>query len=112
VDQEVREAAVVFLHAEATDEAPERRSAVLRHTLKHVKWLANKKELKNIVIHSFTHLGAAAAAPSVAQAFISDLADRLVDTGYQVSTTPFGYSCEWELHVYGDSLAKVWKEIQ
>jgi hypothetical protein len=39
------------------------------------------------------------------------LAERLRDTGYHVWLTPFGYFCEWELSVYGESLAKVWKEI-
>ena len=38
-------------------------------------------------------------------------ADRLRETGYQVWTTPFGYFCEWDLSVHGESLAKVWKEI-
>ena len=36
---------------------------------------------------------------------------RLREAGYDVWTTPFGYFCEWDLSVYGESLAKVWKEI-
>jgi hypothetical protein len=36
----------------------------------------------------------------------------LSETGYKVSNTPFGYFCEWDLEVFGDSLAKVWKEIR
>jgi hypothetical protein len=111
VDKEVKEAVVVFLHAETSDERDERRNAVLRQALKHVKWLANKRELRNIVIHSFTHLGGATAPPATAESFIAILADRLRETGYKVSVTPFGYFCEWELNVYGESLAKVWKEI-
>jgi hypothetical protein len=60
---------------------------------------------------SFTHLGGETAAPEFAERFIGTAAERLRETGYQVSTTPFGYSCEWDLSVYGESLAKVWKEI-
>ena len=111
VDERVTDTLVVFIHAEAADAEEQSKNPVLRQTLKHVKWLANKRELKNIVIHSFTHLGGETAAPADAEAFINTLALRLRDTGYQVWITPFGYFCEWDLSVYGESLAKVWKEI-
>ena len=112
VDDEITEAVVVFIHAKATDAEAGRAPAVLRQSLKHVKWLANKRDLKNIVLHSFTHLGGATAEPARAESFITLLAQRLRDTGYQVWNTPFGYFCEWDLSVYGESLAKVWKEIR
>lgn len=110
-DQEVMNALVVFLHAEASDAATDRLPSIERQTLKHLKWLANKRMLQTVVLHSFSHLGGATAAPSFALAFIAATAERLRAAGYQVSTTPFGYSCEWDLSVYGQSLAKVWKEI-
>ena len=112
VEEEVAETLVAFIHAEASDEIEERRISVLRQTLKHMKWLANKRGLKNIVIHSFTHLGGDTASPAGAELFINTLAERLRETGYQVWITPFGYFCEWDLDVYGESLAKVWKEIR
>jgi hypothetical protein len=99
----------VFLHAEERDAA--QRAGVFRHALKHVKWLANKRALRNVVLHSFTHLGAASAPPEFAQTFLIELAERLRATGYSVWLTPFGWFCEWDLAVYGDSLAKVWKEL-
>ena len=111
VEDELSEAVVAFLHAEEKDEAQEERARVFRHTLKHVKWLANKRELRNVALHSFTHLGARNADPAFASAFLDELAERLRSTGYQVKTTPFGWFCEWELSVYGESLAKVWKEV-
>ncbi|MSP37337.1 MAG: hypothetical protein EXR70_02435 [Deltaproteobacteria bacterium] len=111
VDQEVAEAVIVFIHAEAADNDSERSASVLRQSLKHIKWLANKRDLKNIVLHSFTHLGGASAEPTYAETFITTLDQRLQETGYQVWRTPFGYFCEWDLSVYGESLAKVWKEI-
>jgi hypothetical protein len=111
-DEEVAEAVVVFVHAETSDAKEDRMGSVLRQTLKHIKWLANKRQLKNIVIHSFTHLGGETATPPAAEAFIDTLARRLGETGYNVWFTPFGYFCEWDLSVYGDSLAKVWKEIR
>lgn len=112
VDQEVAETLVVFVHAEVADAADDRYTSVLRQSLKHIKWLANKRALKNIVLHSFTHLGGDTASPAFAESFIDTTAARLRETGYQVWTTPFGYFCEWDLSVYGESLAKVWKEIR
>lgn len=111
VEENVPETLVVFLHAEAADETGERRGAVLRQTLKHVKWLANKRGLKNVVLHSFAHLGGAGASASFTEAFLNEIGGRLRANGYSVWLTPFGYFCEWDLSVYGDSLAKVWKEI-
>ncbi len=111
IEQEVAETIVVFIHAEAADSGAERSGSVLRQTLKHIKWLANKRELKNVVIHSFTHLGGLTAPAELAESFIAALQQRLSESGYQVWTTPFGYFCEWDLSVYGESLAKVWKEI-
>jgi Archaea-specific editing domain of threonyl-tRNA synthetase len=110
-EEQVSCAVVIFVHAERSDEDPERITSILRRTLKHIKWLANKRVLKNIVIHSFTHLGGETASPDFAEAFINTIAQRLRETDYTVWTTPFGYFCEWDISVYGDSLAKVWKEI-
>jgi len=112
VEAEVLEAVVAFIHAESSDADPARSLSVQRQALKHLKWLANKREFKNIVLHSFTHLGGNTAEPAFAESFIAALAERLHDAGYQVWTTPFGYFCEWDLNVYGESLAKVWKEIR
>ena len=112
VDQTVEATLVVFIHAEARDAEEDRKTSVQRQTLKHIKWLANKRELNNIVLHSFAHLGGETAPPAYAEASITTLAERLRETGYKVWITPFGYFCEWDLSVYGESLAKVWKEIR
>jgi len=108
---QVSDAVVVFMHMDAKDESEERRSRVFRHTLKHIKWLANKRSFRTVVLHSFTHLGGENAAPDFALTFMEEMEDRLTNTGYTVHKTPFGYFCEWNLHVYGESLAKVWKEV-
>jgi len=111
IDEEVAETIVVFIHAEASDSEEVRRVSVLRQSLKHLKWLANKRAFRNIVFHSFAHLGGETAEPAFAESFINNAAERLREAGYGVWTTPFGYFCEWDLSVYGESLAKVWKEI-
>ena len=109
IDTSVDEALVAFRHIESQDEADHKR--VFKHTLKHVKWLANKRSLKTVVLHSFTHLGGDNASPQYAATFMHELASRLTATEYIVHRTPFGYFCSWDIKVYGDSLAKVYKAI-
>ena len=108
-EEAVDDAVVVFMHVEEKDAAD--RDDVFRKTLKNVKWLANKRDLRRVVLHSFTHLGGRNADPAFAADFIHELADRLRATGYEAWVTPFGYFNEWELSVYGESLGKVWKEL-
>ena len=108
VAETVPEAVVVFLHAEAEDEA---KPGLETKVVKNIKWLANKRQLKKVVLHSFTHLSGSTASSEFAQGLLDGLEQRLHDTGYEVWQTPFGYFCEWELAVYGDSLAKVFKEL-
>ena len=106
---EADDAVVVWMHVEAGDVEDE--SRVFRHCLKHIKWIANKRKMRTIVLHFFAHLGGEGSDPDFARGFIERLGVRLTDTGYDVKLTPFGYFCAWELDVYGDSLAKVFKTI-
>lgn len=110
VQDESTDAVVAYLHIESRDEGDGRSRAFLQ-TLKHIKWIANKRSMRNVVLHSFTHLGGINADPTFAHHFMVELAERLRSTGYEVKITPFGYVCAWTLDVYGDSLAKVYKEI-
>lgn len=111
VDEDVEDTVVAFVHAEAGDEGEAERARALRHTLKHLKWLAGKREWRRVVLHSFTHLGAENARPGFARGFLEELGGRLESAGFEVWSTPFGYFCEWDLSVYGESLAKVWKQV-
>ena len=108
VERAVSDAVVVFIHAEAGDVD---NGKLETKVAKNVKWLANKRGLKQVVLHSFGHLSQSNAPPDFAQAFISGLAKRLQGAQYQVEQTPFGYFCQWDLGVYGESLAKVFKEL-
>ena len=108
---EVRDAVVAFVHVERGDVDREGAASAFRQALKHLKWLANKRALRIVVLHSFTHLGGDAAEPAPAQDLLERLAARLAETGYATHVTPFGWLNEWEISVYGESLAKVWKQI-
>jgi hypothetical protein len=105
----VQDAVVAFIQVEAADE--ENYARAFRHLLKHLKWLANKKGFRTIVLHSFTHLGGENAPPELAEQLFSEMSQRLESTGYEVAMTPFGWFCSWQLDVYGESLAKVYKAI-
>ena len=101
--------AVIFVHAEAEDQ--HERTRVMTKAVKNVKWIAGKRKLDNVALHSFTHLSESRADPSFARDFLDELGERLTRSGFSVWQTPFGYTCEWELSVYGPSLAKVFKSI-
>ena len=73
--------------------------------------LLSSTQTDDFVLHSFTHLASSKASPQFAKDFIERLASRLRENGYDVLVTPFGYVCEWDLSVYGESLAKVYKEV-
>ncbi len=106
---QVTDAAVIFVHSEPQDEAE--RDGLETKFVKNVKWIAGKRGFHNIVLHSFTHLAEASASPQFAEAFLQSAAARLRNTGYQVVLTPFGWVCEWDLAVHGESLAKVFKSL-
>ena len=108
-EEEARQAVVVFYHAEAQDQG--RESKVLAKMVKNIKWLAGKFATKRVVLHSFGHLSASKAPPGLAQDLAQQAAQRLANADYEVSLTPFGYLNEWKMHVAGESLAKVFKEI-
>ena len=112
-DQELeatcQEAVVVFYHVEAED--LERRGKVITKLVKNIKWLAGKFDSNNVVLHSFNHLSNSKAPVDFAEKLVQEACQRLERAGYSLTVTPFGYLNEWKLHVAGESLAKVFKEI-
>ena len=72
---------------------------------------SSMRSLNRVVLHSFAHLADTKAPPDFAEAFLTGLSQRLRGAGYQVMATPFGFSCGWELSVYADPVAKVYKSV-
>ena len=89
----LEDAVVVFVHAEAADFAEDRADSVFKKALKHTKWLANKRELRRLCLHSFAHLADTRADANWTRDFLDELAERLRGNGYEVAATPFGESC-------------------
>lgn len=108
-EESLKNAAVIFFHVEAEDEA--KRESVLQKFVKNAKWLAGKFGTKSVVLHSFNHLSSSKSSPEFAKGLLDDVVERLRRTGYTLMLTPFGYFNEFKMHVAGDSLAKVFKEF-
>ena len=100
---------VVFFHAEKEDE--DKGKSLLDKLVKNIKWLAGKFNTKNVVIHSFNHLSSSKASPEFSEQMIRDASEKLANSGYVFMCTPFGYFNEFKIHVGGESLAKVYKEL-
>ncbi len=109
IERNVENTIVVFYHAEEED--TDRKSGVLTKLLKNIKWLSGKCGTKEIVLHSFNHLSVSKAPPEFTRKLIDEANTRLTKSGFTVTETPFGYLNEWKIHVAGESLAKVFKEI-
>ncbi len=109
VETDCHHAVVVFYQVEVED--LERRRKILTKFIKNIKWLAGKFDSNSVVLHSFNHLSNSKAPADFAEGLVQDARQRLERNGYSVTVTPFGYLNEWKLHVAGESLAKVFKEI-
>ena len=107
--ESVSDAAVVFFHVEAEDVG--KKSKVVQKFVKNVKWLCGKFTTKNLVLHSFNHLSGSKAEPDFSKEVLDDVVERLERSDFRVMVTPFGYFNEFNIHVAGDSLAKVFKEF-
>ena len=107
--EDIKDSVVIFFHVEAED--VEKKSKVIQKFVKNVKWLCGKFATKNVVLHSFNHLSSSKAEPDFSKEILDEVVERLERTDFQVMVTPFGYFNEFNLHVAGDSLAKVFKEF-
>lgn len=109
LEDEMKDTVVIFFHVEKEDE--EKVKSVFEKFIKNTKWLAGKFNTKNVVLHSFNHLSTSKASPEFSEKFLLDVSEKLKNSGYNVMQTPFGYFNEFIIHVSGESLAKVFKEI-
>jgi len=106
---EIGESLHVWIHSEKQDES--NRAGILRKMVKNIRWLANKLECTTVTLHSFAHLDDSKADPEFADSLIEEVASKLRERDYTVHIVPFGHFDEFNLHVKGPSLAKVFKRI-
>ncbi len=106
---EVKKAVVVFYQVEGED--LERRKKVVEKLVKNIKWLARKFNTPRVVLHSFSHLSSSKAPPKESREIINQTKEKLQRGGFELFETPYGWLNEWKIHVAGESLAKVYKEL-
>ena len=108
-EERIEGTAVAFIHAEAEDEP--RKDKVLKKAVSNLKWYLNKVNKDRIVLHSFAHLSSSKSSPEFAMEILSEIKTKLDNKEVEVHTTAFGCFSEFSIHVRGESLAKVFKEI-
>jgi hypothetical protein len=106
---EIGESLHIWIHSEKGDE--DNQAGVLRKTVKNIRWLAKKIDCNAVTLHSFAHLDDSKADPDFTDSLIEEVATKLRDREYDVHIVPFGQFYEFNLHVKGPSLAKVFKRI-
>lgn len=108
-EEKIENTLVIFINAEKEDE--EKSGKVVKKAVGNIAWLARKTDRRRVVLHAFAHLSSSKSSVEFAEKTIKNIKDKLEAKGYDVSTTPFGYFLEFKIHVMGESLAKVWKDI-
>jgi len=108
-EKTVKDSIVIFLQSESEDESQNER--VLEKAVSNISWLAKKVGRVKITLHSFAHLSESKSSIEFAKKMIKSIKSKLIEKGFEVDMTPFGYFLEFKIHVNGESLAKVWKSI-
>ena len=100
---------VGFIHFEEKDE--ENLSSVETKMIKQLKWAARKNETEKIILHSFAHLSDSKGSPELTKQLFNSAEERLKNSGYEVSQTPFGYFLDLNVQAPGHSFARLFKDI-
>lgn len=106
---EIDNAVIGFIHVEQKDE--ENSSDVETKLVKNLKWAARKNDTNKIVLHSFNHLSESKASPKFTQDLFNRVEQRLNNSDYQTSQTPFGYFLNIDMKAPGTPLARLFKEF-
>ena len=105
----VENAVVAFIQCEPHDE--ERGDALLKQAVKYFRWFSRKRGVTRLVLHSFAHLAEERSSPEFARDLLAALGDRLLEHGFEVHHTPFGWSLRWSMGVEGHGYAKTFKSL-
>ena len=108
-EEKINEGIVVFIHIEKEDE--ERENKLREKAVDNIRWLLKKTNTNTVVLHSFAHLSESKSSPEFAQKLIDRLKCSLEERHIIIHVTPYGYFLEFQLHVLGESLAKVFKSF-
>lgn len=106
---EYEKVVVAFVHVEPEDVAAG--SSAETKLVKNTKWLCRKWDVRQVILHSFSHLAEEKADPSAARGLLDRAQTRLQDAGYEAVQTPYGYFHDLEIKAPGQPLARIYKEF-
>lgn len=101
---------VAFIQVELEDEEKEVGSRE-KKLVNHLKWTARKNNTNNIVLHSFAHLSESKATVEYTKTLFDLAEKRLLNGGYIIEQTPFGYFLDLNINAPGFSLARIWASL-
>lgn len=108
-EKKIENIQAAFIQVEKEDE--ENETAVKKKLLKNLKWIAGKNNTKKIILHSFAHLSESKAETEFTKSLFDNIDERLVNSGFEVEQTPFGYFLDLKIDAPGYSLARVFKDL-
>ena len=100
---------VGFIQVEEKDQ--DNSNYVETKLVKNLKWAARKNETNKIVLHSFNHLSNSSAEPEFTLELFNKVEERLKNSNYETSQTPFGYFLDIDMQAPGKPLARIFKEF-
>lgn len=109
ISEQIENSIVAFIHAEEQDQ--ENENYVETKLVKNLKWAARKNETERIVLHSFNHLSSSSASPEFTKELFNNVEERLSNSNYKTSQTPFGYFLNLDMQAPGNPLARIFKEF-
>jgi len=107
--EKIEDAIIGFIHAEKKDE--ENNGYAETKLVKNLKWAARKNDTNRIVLHSFNHLSESSADPKFTKSLFNRVEERLTNSNYETSQTPFGYFLNLDMKAPGKPLARIFKEF-
>jgi len=109
IENTIENAIVGFIQVEEKDK--ENNNYVETKLVKNLKWAARKNETNKIVLHSFNHLSNSSAEPEFTLELFNKVEERLKNSNYETSQTPFGYFLDIDMQAPGKPLARIFKEF-
>lgn len=105
----INEGLVVFAACEKQDEVEP--AAVAGRAAAAIVDIATRLGARTIVLHSFSHLFVELSSAPVAREILDAVQRELMEQGYSVSQTAFGYFNRFEMHAKGHPLSRVARQI-
>lgn len=99
-----------FIQVEQTDEENDLKSRE-KKLVNHLKWVARKNDTNSVILHSFAHLSESKASPEFTKELFNEAEKRLLNAGYSVAQTPFGYFLDLNIKAPGVSQARIWASL-